>query len=430
MAADRSSMMRWIASALGASLFLNAVLASLFIKSSTRTARPSRAPAAVPSVPGPPTKPPVDANRVVVNGLSGNIRAILRGHPCRVQLVAFSPDSSAVAVATEGGVITVWDLSHGAFRLRSEFDPAGLGLGPERHNFHGLAFSPDSRSLAYSCSSLEGPGTAVRVLDLSTARTRSVFRDDVTPGRQDRSSSGLAFSPDGRVLAVGFRNTVKLFDMETGRFQADLRVEERRYFRSLAFSAGEPRLLATSSLPPPGLLIFDTATGKKTRELKVTKVDGLKVGKHGPSPGPFLIETIALSVDGKRLAAASSDNEVFLWDLTTGENVASIREGVGTGWTEGKCWIGFTPDGSSLLTASRGIEDLGRVFARRRDAATGALLARIELTQPGEPFFYAYPRAFAPNGRVLAGVGEVRSGSHNLDCRESFLVIYDLARLY
>jgi WD40 repeat protein len=150
--------------------------------------------------------------------------------------------------------------------------------------------------------------------------------------------------------------------------------------------------------------------------------------RKGRYPEQLAFEALSFSPDAKRLAASSLSNEVFVWDIASGEQVAAIQEGQGSGWTEGRCWIGFAPDGTSLCTASRGMQDLSKLYARRRDAATGKLIRQIELSQPGEPFPYTYPRIFAPDGKLLVGVGEFTT-SYSKCCVESILVLYDIAQL-
>ena len=56
------------------------------------------------------------------------------------------------------------------------------------------------------------------------------------------------------------------------------------------------------------------------------------------------LETLTFSPDGSRLAASTWGNSIILWDVKKGDVVAAVDEGVGTGWTDGRCILEFTPD--------------------------------------------------------------------------------------
>jgi WD40 repeat protein len=193
----------------------------------------------------------------------------------------------------------------------------------------------------------------------------------------------------------------------------------------LAYAPGGPARLASSSIPWD-VQIFDVASKRKFQHLKRPETVS---GKPFDRSGQPNVEKLTFSPDGTRLAASTSGNSLFLWDVSSGDLVAAIEEGLASGWTEGRCVLAFTPDGASLVTASRGLKDPERIYARKRDATTGELVSQIELTQPDEPFPYIYPRVMAPDGRFLAGVGEFRGGPEN-SCYESLLVIYDLGPLF
>jgi WD40 repeat protein len=78
-----------------------------------------------------------------------------------------------------------------------------------------------------------------------------------------------------------------------------------------------------------------------------------------------LVHSVAFSPNGHRIASASRDFTICVWDATTGEVVA----GLFTGHTDSVFSVAFSPDGQRIASASR--DCTIRVW----DAATGEVVA-------------------------------------------------------
>ena len=139
---------------------------------------------------------------------------------------------------------------------------------------------------------------------------------------------GVAFSPDGRLLATAGREdgTARLWDPATGEHQRTLTRHDSSVF-GVAFSP-DGRLLATSSDGTARL--WDPATGQHRRFL---------TGHHGWVWG------VAFSPDGRLLATAGNDGTARLWDPATGEHQRTLTGH--HGWVWG---VAFSPDGRLLAT--------------------------------------------------------------------------------
>src|SRR5262249_42943480 len=68
-----------------------------------------------------------------------------------------------------------------------------------------------------------------------------------------------------------------------------------------------------------------------------------------------LVEGLACSPDGRRLATSSEDRTIKLWDTTTGAEVFTLR-----GHTDGVLCVAFSPDGRRI--ASGGYDRTVRVW--------------------------------------------------------------------
>jgi WD40 repeat protein len=153
-----------------------------------------------------------------IPGLHGNVRA-----------VRFSPDGTLLAVAA-GESVTLWTVLD--WKIQS--DLAGAGFMPL-----GLAFSPDGKTLAAAGGETKqlvrkntdgdepkGPPALqalTRVWDVQTGRERTVFshpkQDRRPPGLDWNFDSSVAFSPDGKTLAVVSMRDLYLWNAETGELR-------------------------------------------------------------------------------------------------------------------------------------------------------------------------------------------------------------------
>ncbi|HEV3259802.1 MAG TPA: WD40 repeat domain-containing protein [Gemmataceae bacterium] len=144
---------------------------------------------------------------------------------------------------------------------------------------------------------------------------------------------------------------------------------------SVAFSPDGKRLAAASY--DRKIHLWDPATGKEVLQL---------VGHQDR------VYSVAFSPDGKRLASASMDRTVRLWDAATGKEIRLL-----TGHENTVLSVAFSPDGKVLASGSVD----GTVRLWRAETGTEAQCLRGHSGQVGSV-------AFSPDGKVLA------SGS--MDC--------------
>lgn len=147
----------------------------------------------------------------------------------------------------------------------------------------------------------------------------------------------IAFSPDGKVLAMGgFDRVVRLWDMSTGKLKQALTWEDRLgqpYIYSLAYSPDGKLLAAADS--QGGIHLWQAISGKDLGTLVV--------------PGQRMNQ-VAFSPDSQLLAVARVKGDVQIWDVAN----RSVRRTIVNGNEEVWC-LAFSPDGTTLATSAAGV---------------------------------------------------------------------------
>ncbi len=167
----------------------------------------------------------------------------------------------------------------------------------------GVAFSPDGKRLATASAD-----KTVKLWDADTGRELAVLK-----GHMD-TVTAVAWTPDGKALATAsFDGTAKLWDAATGEVRHTL-AGHKGVVMTVAVSP-DGKTVATGGIDTT-IRLWDAATGKETSRLD-------------RQPGHrSWVNAVAFTPDGKHFYSASSDNTVLYWwldDLPHGGRTTKIR---------------------------------------------------------------------------------------------------------
>ncbi len=323
----------------------------------------------------------------------------ITGHTRHAKVAAFFEDNSTLVTAAFNGIITFWDLETSTVNRQT--------IG-HRDWLMALAFSPDGTkfaSLSADANLFFEPGSGrpthiapnpdqmmadqmIRLTDVGTGRVLTTLINQI-------NSTLIAFSPDGKTIALGSPGKIRLWHTETND-HIDINLSDPKdgflvsilfEATSLAFSpdgkklvsgttAGDVRMwdvetgLALANLieQHPDSKIEKDDNGKairitygraadalafspnndhiaagnidKIRLLGSQKQFRFKETKHGTGAA-----ALVFSLDGTVLASGTYGGKIILWDLPSGNKINTLN-----GHTQQVETLVFSPDGKTLVS--------------------------------------------------------------------------------
>ncbi len=249
------------------------------------------------------------------------LEARLTGISDRIQSLAFTPDGKSLIAAggtpSRFGELQIWEVQ--SRKLQRSVTACGDTL-------FGASLSADGKRVAFGCSD-----NMVRVYELETGK--ELFK----MGHHENWVLGTVFGADGnRIVSVGRDRAAKLANAANGAFienlnllRAELAAIARHPHRDAVVVGGTERIPYYYMMDRPRkMLIADESTLIRQFE----RQDGE-------------IFALAFSQDGSKLAVAGVAHQVPIYEVETGNRVATC------GANGGIYAIDFHPSGKQIATS-------------------------------------------------------------------------------
>ena len=234
-------------------------------------------------------------DRVLVRTLpDGGEHAAINVRPNEARLWTAAPDASWLALVEPkpSKRVRIFDGGTGNERFVREFD----------ENVGCIAASPDSRVLAIGLNDpSRNPNNKIALLDAATGDRLSVLSTHKKP------LTALAYSDNGRLLAVGFNGVIQLWDVRNRELLRSITGFER-VLTCLAFSPDGKRLAAGT--PDGHVWLWHTETAQQTQLIET---------------GGRVVRSIAFHPTGTQLVTVANGAPVAVWDVNEALPGAKIQ---------------------------------------------------------------------------------------------------------
>ncbi|MBA4186500.1 MAG: hypothetical protein C0467_00635 [Planctomycetaceae bacterium] len=302
-------------------------------------------------------------------GLPENVSRVLgesrMRHADRVNSLAYNADGTRLASCSKDGTVKIWDLGNGreivTYRghVDQPDDPTkgGTAGGTNVLGVTDVAFHPtDPKLVASAC------GNQVHVWNPDESKPGKTL---VNLGKTDKPIKTIAFSPDGRNLAVGADDGIlRVYEADNGKATytsptRNARIEKLAYSPNgkmivvgdsntfaAVYAPGTPNPLAMTAqavnngevmgvaFAPDNSGVFSCGRDGTARLTAGPKPDGTAAGNTSTRLREYTghtgaVTTLAVVPDGSLLVTGGEDKTVRVWEIGSGKQLRSLQGHLG-----------------------------------------------------------------------------------------------------
>nr|WP_298680611.1 caspase family protein [uncultured Treponema sp.] len=315
---------------------------------------------------------------------TGECIKTLAGHTDRINSVCYSPDGKYIVSGSEDKTIKLWEAATGeCIKTLSEHTSP----------VYAVAYSLDGKTVASGSLDI-----TIKIWKVATGECIKTLET----GAVVRS---VSYSPDGAYLASSFwNNEIKLWDIATEECVKTFGGHTKSV-SSVAYSL-DGKYLATGSAD--GVKLWNVTTGEHVKKLngqgnvvyspdgkyiasRTSKVVNLSEVATGECIKRFeghtdTIYSVAYSPDGKYIASGSEDKTIKLWEVATGECVKTFE-----GHTDTVYSVAYSPDGKYVASGSK--DETINIWEVASGKCIKTLIGHTS---------YVMSIAYSPNGKYIA----------------------------
>lgn len=220
-----------------------------------------------------------------------------------IRALAMTEDSGWLLTGEDSGILCLWDVTD--VRRQQRYAAPSSGFRAHQAPVGAVAIGPDRRHGA--SNAFAGPEEDRRrrsdldeLCGWDLASGRRLWRHTGRP-----SGAKLRFSPDGRSVLEYGRFGVHVYDAATGRRTHTLQGGPYNITALQVAADGRRAVIAGYNT----LVVLDPATARVLREI----------------PDPGLVNSVALTVDGRFALTGLADEDVHVWDLDQGRRLRVLE---------------------------------------------------------------------------------------------------------
>lgn len=297
-----------------------------------------------------------------------------KGRSGELNCLSFSADGKTLLAGTHHGDIRLWDVETGEQMRQLSLD--------EKSRFRFAAMSPDGRSAVFG-----GRGMSFYWKFASQAGPIKL---------ESRQGDSVSFAPNGRLFSTIGRDGVRLWNAENGELITKLKSEEYENYDDADFGHSftpNSRLLAVPLNAYDVVELWDVESKQRVATLPVheprgvaissdgrwlaasgnefaTTIFDLKTRKTVSQPGDgHAEEVLSMSFSGNQTLVSSSRGDAIVWDIQSGQQKHKLSHETKSTTVRG---LATSPDGSLIVTS--GFDDTLGVWER----ATGKRLFTLQ----------------------------------------------------